>query len=137
MSQQFNLGVDLIVAGMDLTGAHISAVINPGTSVSLDKLGYGAVGSGGIHATISLSLNGQTSRKGLTETLYGVYAAKKSSEVAPGVGQETDIAIIEVGKIFRCGVSILNALKDALDSSKSKTPDFAKIEESYNEQHKA
>ncbi len=50
LSQQFNLTVEIIVAGIDTLGAHISVVIHPGTLISLNKLGYGAIGSGAIHS---------------------------------------------------------------------------------------
>jgi 20S proteasome alpha/beta subunit len=53
--QMFNLGTDMIVAGVDAEGARVAYVGNPGTLAWLDKLGYAAIGSGGIHATTRLS----------------------------------------------------------------------------------
>ncbi len=63
-------------------------------------------------ATISLSLNGQTSRKQFFDTLYNVYVSKKTSEAAPGVGEETDIAVVEAGRVFRCGQPIIEVLRN-------------------------
>ncbi len=138
VSQQFNLNTELIVAGIDNSGAHIAVVTHPGTLLSLDKLGYGAIGSGGIHAIIYLSLNGQTSRKPLYDTLYNVYAAKKIAEASPGVGEVTDIAIVEVGRVFRCGQPILNELRRLFNrSSRKPLRNFAALGRTYDEQHAA
>lgn len=137
-TQQFNLGVEIIVAGIDKSGAHIWVIIHPGTLISLDKLGYGAIGSGGIHATIHLSLSAQTSRKKLFDTLYNVYMAKKASEAAPGVGQVTDMAIVESEGVFRCTEPILEELgKLYLESTKKLSPTYDTLQGVYNEQHKS
>jgi hypothetical protein len=136
VTQQFNLNTDIIVAGIDSAGAHISVVIHPGTILSLDKLGYGTIGSGGMHATIYLSLSGQTSRKGLFETLYNAYAAKRASEKAPGVGEVTDVAIVEQGRTFRCTKPILDVLQQLFDeSNKRQLPNYEPLEKIYNEEH--
>lgn len=136
--QQFNLTVDIIVAGIDTSGAHISVITHPGTLVSLDKLGYGAIGSGGIHGTIHLSLNGQTSKKGLFDTLHNVYIAKKASEAAPGFGQATDMAVVESGRIIRCGQPIIEELQKLfLESTKRESPKYDVLERVFNEQCKS
>jgi hypothetical protein len=137
LTQQFNLIVDIIIAGIDTAGAHISIITHPGNLISLDKLGYGAIGSGGIHATIHLSLRGQTNRKGFFDTLYDVYVAKRASESAPGVGQATDMAVIESGRISRCGKPILEELEKLfLESTQRPSPKYDALERIYNEQHK-
>ncbi len=136
LTQQFNLNTDLIVVGIDSSGAHISVVTHPGTTLPLDKLGYGAIGSGGIHATIYLSLNGQTYRKGFYETLYNVYAAKIASQAAPGVGDATDMAVVEEGRVFHCTKPILDALRQLFTESTIKgPPKYNSLEVVYNEQH--
>lgn len=110
VANQYNMNLEMIVAGVDKTGAHIFVVTHPGTSFSLDKLGYAAVGSGGIHASISLSLSAQTNHRGLIETMYSVYDAKKAAEVAPGVGNATDLAIVDTTGIWHCSAPVFNAL---------------------------
>lgn len=92
---QYNLGLDVIVAGIDQSGADIAQVTHPGTTFNLNKLGYGAIGSGGIHAITKLYLDAQTKQRSTAETLYSVYQAKRASERAPGVGRTTDIGIID------------------------------------------
>jgi 20S proteasome alpha/beta subunit len=136
LSQQFNLGVDLIVAGIDATSSHIFVVTNPGTYISMDKLGFTAIGSGGIHATAFLSLAGQTGKKPFFETLYNVYVSKRVAESAPGVGQGTDIAVIESGKIWQCTKPILDELKVAFEAvNKKQAPQVTKIEEVYKNEY--
>ena len=72
--QQFNMNVEIIVAGIDQSGAHIYRVSHPGTAICLDKLGYDAIGSGGIHALTRLYLGAQTTHRSLIETLYAVWS---------------------------------------------------------------
>ena len=135
--QQFNLGVEFIVASVDNGGAHVSAIMHPGTLLLLDKPGYGAIGSGGIHATLCLSLCGQTGQKNLDETLYNVYAAKCAAEAAPGVGKETDIAVVDKDHVRHCDRPVLEELgKTFSASNKKELADLSKLVESYERQCK-
>jgi len=131
MSQQFNLGLDILLAGIDNLGAYIAQITHPGTSYVLDKLGYGAVGIGAIHAISKLNIGGQTIQKELIPTLYAVYAAKKAAEVAPGVGNITDIGIIEQTKEFKmCSKEVLGELDHIYQTESTQTVrDFKKLEE--------
>ena len=95
MIAQHNLQTDLLIAGEDDIGHHIFIVTHPGICLPMDTLGFAAIGSGGLHASISLSLGGQAKTATLAQTLYNVFEAKKASEVAPGVGKLTDIAILK------------------------------------------
>jgi 20S proteasome alpha/beta subunit len=52
--QQYNLGLELMIAGIDVQGCHIGTVTHPGTLYFFDKLGYNAVGSGAVHAGFDL-----------------------------------------------------------------------------------
>ena len=136
--QQYSLGVDFLIAGLDEGGAHLSQVANPGTVYQLHKLGYAAIGSGGNHALMRLSLSSQSCQRGLLETLADVYSAKKVSEVAPGVGSATDIAVIDTGHgIWPCPQPVIDELesihrnisftfKPQLDTLRSKYDEFRK-----------
>lgn len=135
--QQFNLNVEIIIAGADESKAHVAIITHPGILVLLDKLGYGAIGSGGMHANISLSLKGQSAKKKLPETLYNVYAAKRAAEAAPGVGQSTDMAVIENRKILYCGEPVLAELKKIYDTGKGDIPSFKELEVIYGSQRKS
>ena len=82
-------------------------------------------------------MSGQTSRKSLFETLYNVYAAKIASQVAPGVGEVTDMAVVEQGRVFHCKEPVLNAARKLFIESTSKAPPkYNSLEEVYNEQHR-
>ncbi len=94
MIMQHNLGLELLVGGFDVDGAHLFTVSNPGVLAPFDGVGFAATGSGGLHASIRLSLGGQGRDLPLVETLHNVYEAKAAAEVAPGVGKLTDIAIL-------------------------------------------
>ena len=93
--QNFQLGVSLTVAGIDSTGAHIFSIEDPGVSQCFDRLGYHAIGSGHRHAIVSLVSLQHDRKINLKSAVYNVYSAKKHAEMAPGVGQTTDISIID------------------------------------------
>ena len=91
----FQLGISLIVAGVDSFGGHIFSIEDPGSSQCFDRLGYHAIGSGHRHAILSLVISQQNFQSDLNWSVYNVYFAKRQSEMAPGVGQATDMRIVE------------------------------------------
>jgi len=94
---QYNLGVELLLAGVDQDGAHIFSIHNPGgTELQHDVIGYAAIGSGAIHAVQSMIGFKHSSTAGLRETIFRTYASKRRAEVAPGVGQDTDVAVVSI-----------------------------------------
>lgn len=134
---QYNINLDIIVAGIDTTKAHIGRITHPGTVIWLDKLGYDAIGSGGIHALTRLYLGGQTRKKGLVETVYAVYDAKRASEVAPGVGKETDMAIIDASSTRHCSADVLKVLQKVHEDTNTKlTPDLKTLTEALEKEGK-
>jgi hypothetical protein len=110
---QHNLQTDLLVAGMDDSGAHVFAITHPGQLLPLATTGFGAIGSGGVHAGVRMSLGQHTKAASLVDTLYNVYEAKRASEVAPGVGKLTDLAIIKDGNILFAWAEQIEALEKA------------------------
>jgi 20S proteasome alpha/beta subunit len=132
---QHNLGVDMLVAGIDPTGAHLFQVANPGTLFTMEKLGYAAVGSGAIHAVTRLSLVGQTRRRDLFTTLADVHTAKKASEVSPGVGKATDIAVINNERgVWYCPQAVFDELDRIHDSTVAKeTPNLEPLRKQCDE----
>lgn len=91
--EQYGLNLEVLVAGVDY-GAHIYNVLDPGTSVAYDAIGYHAVGSGAPHAVTTLIANDYNQDIDLTKALLITYEAKKIAERAPGVGSRTNVAII-------------------------------------------
>jgi hypothetical protein len=109
-SANVNIGCDFLVAGIDVGGARVGYIGHPGTLGWLDKLGFGAIGSGAVHATTRLSLGAQSRDTPLPTSVLAVYAAKRASEVAPGVGNETDLAVVYPDRTERCSAQVVQEL---------------------------
>lgn len=91
----FNIGVDLIVAGCrDGEECHIFSVTHPGVSTTHDAIGHVSIGSGAPH--VMYYFIGSNYRKGMSveEVKKIVLDAKKRSQVAPGVGKQTELIIV-------------------------------------------
>jgi hypothetical protein len=100
---QFDLQLELLLVGVDASGAHLYTVHNPGhTPRQHDVIGFAAIGSGWIHAMQSMIGFRHSPNASFKETLYQIYASKRRAEVAPGVGADTDMAVIS-----RAGIQTL------------------------------
>jgi len=95
----YDYGLSIIVAGVDPDEGHIYGIRNPGETDCYDALGYHAIGIGAMHAISSLIANGFLPLMGVKHAVYFSYEAKKNAESAPGVGRDTDMAIIRDGDI--------------------------------------
>jgi len=83
----------VIIAGIDPDGQHIYTV--EGAYVSAhDTIGFASVGSGSRHAQSHFIQSRHSWQTPLSEGLLTSYVAKRRSEVAPGVGKETDIVLL-------------------------------------------
>lgn len=100
-----------IISGVDSTGPHIYVADNGGISCQ-DWVGFAAIGAGAGHANSQLMFAGHTRNKPIPETFLAVYFAKKRAEVAPGVGQATDMFGIgpKLGSYFPIPDTDLQAL---------------------------
>jgi 20S proteasome alpha/beta subunit len=109
----FDYGVELLLVGVDDEGGHIMRVSNPGGSVSdYEQIGYHAIGSGTLHALQAMIGFRHTGQRGLAGTLFNVYVAKKRAEVAPGVGNETDMMIVSQDGVRKLDENDLKELED-------------------------
>lgn len=109
---QYNLGVEVLLAGVDPSGAHIYTVMNPGGADRLnDFIGYAAIGSGSIHAIQSMIGFRHSPDAGYHETIFRAYASKRRAEVAPGVGSDTDMAVISAAGAHWLAQEELNELE--------------------------
>ena len=98
----FDYNVAVLFGGVDENGAHLHAILNPGgTYTDFAQIGFAAIGSGEMHAIQSLIGFKHTRNRSLQEAAFNVYAAKRRAEVAPGVGEDTDLWIIRREGIFR------------------------------------
>ncbi len=132
----FNFGinaVEFVIAGWDVGGTHILHIHYNGIAGGswlewCDKLGYLAIGSGSSHALILLSLEGQYAKLGIPETLYNVYCAKKNAELAPGVGDVTDLAIISDSGVEFINSSLVQELDKFRKDTQNSKIDVKKLE---------
>jgi hypothetical protein len=82
--------VATIVAGVDDSGAHVYRLYG-GEAESCDSIGFASVGIGARHANSQFMLARHHRQRSFAETLLLTFVAKKRSEVAPGVGQQTEM----------------------------------------------
>lgn len=120
--QKFDFGVELLLAGVDDTGAHVATNGNPGGgNQSHDSIGWTAIGSGAIHVLPSMAGFEHSPQAGYGQTLFRVYASKRRAEVAPGVGHETEVAVISRDGIKRLSESELEGLDSIYEDFVSMT----------------
>lgn len=135
-NQLFSFGiglVDFLVAGVDNTGSHIFRVHYNGVAGGswlewCDKLGHREIGAGFLHSAIHLSVAGQFSGTGLTESVFNVYSAKKIAELAPGVGKATDLAIITSQGTKFFDKPVLDVIDGIRDGIKNIKPNLSTLE---------
>lgn len=126
---QFNPDIELLIAGVDEAGAHIYSVHNPGKPErEHDFIGYAAIGSGGIHALQAMIGFRHAPTAGLGETIFRVYAAKRRAEVAPGVGLDTDMAIVSASGVTFLDADTIRQLS-SMYANYGKAAERAQIEE--------
>lgn len=124
---QFNLGVELLLGGFDSSGAHIYSVHNPGRPEMLhDVIGYAAIGSGAIHSLQAFIGFGHSSTAEFHQTVFRAYAAKRRAEVAPGVGLDTDMALVSAAGIQWVTAEQLDQLRDIYEDFERTTGDELK-----------
>lgn len=121
---QYNLGVELLLAGVDAGAAHLFTVHNPGGGhLEHDVIGYAAIGSGAIHALQSMIGFGHHAGVPLADAVFHVYASKRRSEVAPGVGEDTDLAIISPHGIQALEADRLKELQEIYEERQKSSQD--------------
>jgi len=119
---QYNLGVEVLLAGIDQTGAHAYTIHNPGGAERLhDIIGYAAIGSGAIHAIQSMVGFGHAPNADYHATVFRAYASKRRAEIAPGVGSDTDMAVISPSGVHWLTTSELAQLAEIYDEFSAAT----------------
>ena len=86
--------VQALVVGSDQNSGYIYLVGADGRASCYNDVNFAAIGIGGWHARSQLMLSKYSVSHGLAGALVAVYRAKKSAEVAPGVGPHTDMFIV-------------------------------------------
>jgi len=90
-------GVEVLIAGTDRRhGDHLPCIWQriDEEVFCADQLAFAAIGTGARHAESELLTSGFTWLLSLPDAMLSTYLAKKKAEVAPGVGEKTDIVII-------------------------------------------
>jgi 20S proteasome alpha/beta subunit len=130
----YDYGLEILIGGVDGTGAHLYGVANPGVSVCFDALGYNAIGIGEPHAVSTIISSEHTIEKSVEETLYLVFKAKRVSEKAPGVGDKyTDLWVVNHEATLPLQYEVIKTLNDYYKIEQEKTkltlPELQKISE--------
>jgi hypothetical protein len=91
--------VEFLVCGVDDSGAHLFRVFYAGIAGGdwlqwLNGMAYYSIGAGMNAALAVLSLGRQHSGLDTRLTLFNVFNAKKTAQITPSVGHETDAAIV-------------------------------------------
>lgn len=108
---QYRLGMSLVLVGISDHRAHVYAVSDDSRLDCYDAIGYQCDGIGSMHAHTTLARHGYHPGMDLRDAIYAVFEAKKSAEMAPGVGTATDILILANRGIERLKPSAIDALE--------------------------
>src|SRR5438093_193522 len=68
--------------------------------------------SGALQALQSMIGFGHMSGRSLHQTVFACYASKRRAEVAPGVGKDTDLAILSNKGMFKADKTALDSLEE-------------------------
>ncbi len=111
---EFPGGLQILVIGVD-DEAHIYLVDNPGMSTPLDTVGWGSIGTGSPHADYTFISGGYYTEFPFNKAVCLAYEAKRRAEVAPGVGEETDIYHIDKNGIHKLSDKSKEQLKNIFE----------------------
>jgi len=130
----YRYGLDILVAGVDSTGGHIYAVVDPGVVTPIDALGNIAIGSGRIHATSSFIYSDYGPDLDLKHIASMTYEAKRRSEIAAGVGSETDMYVVSQNEVKQLSEDQLDELKKIYEEKVQKNKNVeSEIQEKISE----
>ena len=120
---EYDLEIEVIIAGIDKDGGHIFTISNPGVVTCYDDLGYASIGSGGAHSEWVFIYNEYAPSLSMKDAMLTLYKSKKRSETAEGVGSKTDIVIInDAGSNeFTPSSSLISDLEKIYSVSERKT----------------
>lgn len=108
--------VEALVIGSDGERVHLYAVDTRGIAHCMDDVGFAAIGIGAWHAKSRMMQAGYANTSILAPALAITYAAKKSAEIAPGVGkQHTDIMLILRDAVFPLWDDVAGSLRSLYD----------------------
>jgi 20S proteasome alpha/beta subunit len=114
-------GADIgaLIVGAEEEGTHIYEVDSHGIISCWDDIGFAAIGIGAWHAKSDLMQGRYRNTLNCASALAAIFAAKKRAEIAPGVGKDTDIYIVNRLGHFRVWPHVekkIHELYDAYDN---------------------
>jgi hypothetical protein len=118
--------VSAIFAGLDPDGCHIYTVYNNEANC-VDNVGFAAIGIGERHASSQFMFARHAWNSPFSDTLLLTYYAKRKAEVAPGVGNGTDMMMVgpTLGSLTPVGImSFKNWMKNIVGLYDGKHPHF-------------
>jgi len=121
LNYELSDSVATIICGLDNTGLHLF-VVRGNNIECLNNAGFASVGMGDWHSNSQFMFAKHRWLKPFSETLLLTYAAKKRAEVAPGVGQATDMFIIGPGlgqNAFPIPYNVVDKLGQIYDESRA------------------
>jgi 20S proteasome alpha/beta subunit len=92
--------VEALVVGSDAENVHIYTVDSRGIAHCMDDVGFAAIGIGAWHAKSRLMQMGYTNQQMLAAALASIFSAKRASDLAPGVGETTDLHLVMKDSYF-------------------------------------
>jgi hypothetical protein len=105
--EDFDVGVEFIVAGIDKDGSpHLFVVSDEEGIRCFDSLGFIAIGSGTGATFFDITKSPHNNKIGANEAIVKVYGAKKSAERVSGVGHQTDLGVIFTKDMDEKGANI-------------------------------
>jgi len=114
--KNFEFQVSVLLAGFKGGHAYISDIKERSISYRRD-ISFSAIGSGSIQAINTLFFQKHSKNEGIKTTLYNVYKAKRNSEVAIGVGKETDLFILSnTGNLYKVEQENISKLSEIYES---------------------
>lgn len=116
---RYSLGLALLLAGFDDEG-HLIQIGDPGTYRSYDNLAFCCIGMGDRHADNVFAWYRYSRAFLLNDALYIAFEAKKRAEMAGGVGQSTDILIIDKEGIKQVKADTLGALEEVYNDRETR-----------------
>ena len=131
---QFDLGTEILLAGFGPRGASVAHVTNPGTMRWVNAVEFFAIGSGSMHAMLSLMLLGYSSTWPVERALLHVYLAKRAAEAAPGVGNSTDLWTATASGAKPIAAPLFAEIDrlDKVASGAQRSYDYGQIKELYD-----
>jgi hypothetical protein len=108
--QGHKIEVEALVIGCDDKLAHMYRVDQAGIVSCHDDIGFVSIGNGGVHSSAQFMLDSYVHNYNYCRALYLTFSAKKRAEVAPGVGDFTDMFFINRNGVTQVPLTVINVL---------------------------